>query len=754
MALRGRLNSCLLVIVWYAANLVFSLGMKRSHALVPDVVVLTTMQFGVGAASLSVAMALGYVSLPDRRWVQLVLCSAALFFGGTFATNLSLVTLSVSFTHVLKTCEPLFTVVIIWLWDRQLPGATASLSLVVTIVGVLIASLQQRKRKAAGDSIVIGFCMGMLANALLQLRNVLNKRLMQRERPFASDSALSGPLAEAGAPADNFKPVSSPAPPGALALVFLTLGAALPMQLVLHGCADVYLALQPAPPTVSRYAHYGDAHPLWLVVTPAFFVLYQAASLQVLSQVDPVMHAVLNSLKRMLVIGVGAAFMREPLSAGYVAGALLAVAGVACYSLSKTLTSRSAHGKMHAGLACCLLVALPLCSAEEGSLRGVAAAQGSRQLRDGPAMLALSNRTLPAISGKISPLNVHRKDSTQATMQARHRSHLPGGSSTHRPASNRSSPLTARNRVGFVDPNMAICFLLPWGSNFGDEIGPAVVKRIIQTHFDVDSDSLPLYNLQRCYPRNAIGDESRAALKQCTGPRHSRPYVASPHTCFLVLGSILEATQRYYPSDRRPPVIWGAGTHTGAPKQPGRVLTVIATRGPLTYLDLLARGFVFNRPLAYGDPAILIAHLFPEYHRPPKPSKEYCVVPHHNDMNHVAMRGHRHVLSPSCSWHTMVKNLLPCAYVISSSLHGIIVAEAFKIPARWLYLDTNVTEERHYQLRFKYNDYYAATNRTGDDFATNVSEALRMGPKESFDVDALSARLLESFPYQYFKYTS
>ena len=98
----------------------------------------------------------------------------------------------------------------------------------------------------------------------------------------------------------------------------------------------------------------------------------------------------------------------------------------------------------------------------------------------------------------------------------------------------------------------------------------------------------------------------------------------------------------------------------------------------------------------------------------------------------------------------MVEQLLPCAYVISSSLHGIIVAEAFHIPARWLYLNTNITAEAHYQLRFKYNDYYAATNRTGDDFASSVNEALRMGPNRRFDVDAFSARLLETFPYQYF----
>ena len=39
-----------LVAVWYLASLAFNLGMKRSHALVPDVMLHTSMQLAAGAA--------------------------------------------------------------------------------------------------------------------------------------------------------------------------------------------------------------------------------------------------------------------------------------------------------------------------------------------------------------------------------------------------------------------------------------------------------------------------------------------------------------------------------------------------------------------------------------------------------------------------------------------------------------------------------------------------------------------------------
>ena len=42
-------NLAVLILVWYVANLGFNVGMKRSHALVPDVLVLTAFQFCAGA---------------------------------------------------------------------------------------------------------------------------------------------------------------------------------------------------------------------------------------------------------------------------------------------------------------------------------------------------------------------------------------------------------------------------------------------------------------------------------------------------------------------------------------------------------------------------------------------------------------------------------------------------------------------------------------------------------------------------------
>ena len=325
-----------LVLVWYVANLGFNVGMKRSHALMPDVLVLTAFQFGAGAIAYGGAWLTGHAKLPDARWAVPLGCSAVLLLGGTLFTNASLILLSVSFTHVIKTCEPFFTVAIVYFWDGKLPDATAALALLVTVVGVLVASTDQRARGGKSNGFVVGMGVAMMANLCLQLRNVLNKKLMapssasasaasrvsgaterdaglgraegakqeeeeeeeEEERTEASREGARLKEGTGGARGD-----AEPPPPSPLELLLATMSAGLPVHLALQGCADSYSAMQPHPPAVSRYAHYGDAPAVWLLVPPACFVIYQAASIYVLARVDPVTHAVLNALKRMVAIG-------------------------------------------------------------------------------------------------------------------------------------------------------------------------------------------------------------------------------------------------------------------------------------------------------------------------------------------------------------------------------------------------------------------------------------------------------------------
>lgn len=229
-----------------------------------------------------------------------------------------------------------------------------------------------------------------------------------------------------------------------------------------------------------------------------------------------------------------------------------------------------------------------------------------------------------------------------------------------------------------------------WGKNFGDELSPLLVERI----------------LGRRITRNE--------------PR------------LLAIGSIIHFSGK---NDH----IWGSGVN-------GKVLGrnqyikkrphVHAVRGPLTRQFLSKFGIV--APPIYGDPALLIPDYFPEL--TPTPSKEYVIVPHYSEVSRF--EGVANVIDPRSAPLPVIRKILNARFVISSSLHGLIIAEAFGIPAR--HLRVSKTEPD-----FKYIDYYLGTGRGGFTSAHSVTEALEMGGEPAPVVDKQA--LIDAFPFAVFK---
>ncbi|WP_227006318.1 polysaccharide pyruvyl transferase family protein [Rufibacter latericius] len=183
-------------------------------------------------------------------------------------------------------------------------------------------------------------------------------------------------------------------------------------------------------------------------------------------------------------------------------------------------------------------------------------------------------------------------------------------------------------------------------------------------------------------------------------------------------------------------VIWGTGVNgkVDVNEHQFSTLDVRAVRGPLTREFLQKRGIPV--PEVYGDPALLLPHLFPGRFRKTG-QKRYVVVPNLHDLKTVRSLGLENVISPVWGWNKCVEEILKAEFVIASSLHGLIIAEAFGIPA--CYIRFTETENL-----FKYNDYLMGTGRGEVEFATSVAQALEMGgmPAPQFD----ATKLLAAFP--------
>lgn len=185
-------------------------------------------------------------------------------------------------------------------------------------------------------------------------------------------------------------------------------------------------------------------------------------------------------------------------------------------------------------------------------------------------------------------------------------------------------------------------------------------------------------------------------------------YVKSKDT-IAIMGSILP-----WAIDENT-TIWGSGCldsndplwqNINKPKQ------VLAVRGPLTRDVLLKNGI--DCPEIYGDPALL----FPRYYSPQIEKKyQYGVILHvstditESILSKVeSMYGNSVLLiNPKKfnHWNEFIDSILFCKNILSSSLHGIIIADAYHIPNVWI----SVTNKEHPDNNFKFKDYYLSVEK-------------------------------------------
>lgn len=198
----------------------------------------------------------------------------------------------------------------------------------------------------------------------------------------------------------------------------------------------------------------------------------------------------------------------------------------------------------------------------------------------------------------------------------------------------------------------------------------------------------------------------------------------------LAIGSVLHFA-------RNNDIIWGSGVNGKVdPKlHTFKQLDVRAVRGPLTRRYLMQRGI--DVPEIYGDPALLLPKLLTtRFKRNPETAQGTWIVPNLHDL--PLMTKAQNVISPLQPWWKVVKQIIAAEYIISSSLHGLILADAFGVPCR--YLRISETESM-----LKYEDYALGVGREKLQYATSINSAMNMGPMPLVHAD--TGNLLNAFPF-------
>ena len=188
--------------------------------------------------------------------------------------------------------------------------------------------------------------------------------------------------------------------------------------------------------------------------------------------------------------------------------------------------------------------------------------------------------------------------------------------------------------------------------------------------------------------------------------------------------------------------VWGTGLvapHVTLSEEPRRVSAV---RGPLTQERLEHMGI--SAPRTLGDPGVFAPDVFPYDGK----RSGIGLVPHYVDGEaRLTAEWSRLVdltIDPALPLQQYFSDLASCEIILSSSLHGIVFAHAYGIPAVWVRISDGV-----HGAGFKFRDYFASVGldvdpvdpRRHSDIQSIIQLAIL--PRTEIDKDALAAVLRE-----------
>ncbi|AOY44986.1 hypothetical protein AOT82_2607 [Psychrobacter sp. AntiMn-1] len=211
-----------------------------------------------------------------------------------------------------------------------------------------------------------------------------------------------------------------------------------------------------------------------------------------------------------------------------------------------------------------------------------------------------------------------------------------------------------------------------WDSklNFGDLVGPYLVSKIT---------AKPILNIKN---------------------------LKSPGV--MAVGSIIQML------DRKDMVIWGSGLmHKPTTEQAKNLRMynpkVLSVRGSKTAECLLKIGIEISNQDAYGDPALIL----PLFYKPLiSETKEIGICPHYKhkadfSKNNVYKKGLK-IIDVQNDMESVVDLIASSKVCISTSLHGLIIAQAYNIPWVWL----EIYDDNLYGNDFKFRDFFSTIDQT------------------------------------------
>jgi pyruvyltransferase len=192
-------------------------------------------------------------------------------------------------------------------------------------------------------------------------------------------------------------------------------------------------------------------------------------------------------------------------------------------------------------------------------------------------------------------------------------------------------------------------------------------------------------------------------IKKITGhyPIYAEP--VSKGSYLLGAGSILTWAQKGW-------VVWGAGVANKMDcVNPECDLRLV--RGPLSRRRAVDCEVPGAREVSLGDPGLLVSR-FHKVERPTDPHPfRVGVLPHYVDMQRAwwwwGGIEHVQIINVFAPLEEVLNEIVACDVVFSSSLHGLVFADAYQVPNVWMRLSDSILGDGA-----KFEDYLMSVHRS------------------------------------------
>jgi solute carrier family 35 protein E1 len=296
--------------LWYLFNIAYNIYNKQALNVLDYPWTIATLQMATGLFYFVPLWLLGIRKAPKlnaselKTLLPIALCHTGVHIGAVIALGAG----AVSFAHIVKASEPVVTCALNALLLGQILPLPVYATLLPIIGGVAIASMKEL------SFTVLALASAMLSNVSSAARGVLSKKTMSGKKI-----------------GENLDPQNLYAVLTAMSTLIL-----IPLTLAIEGTG----MFKAANTAVAAGEFTKKSLAMLLGLGGASYYAYNEVAFLALGKVNPVTHAVGNTIKRVVIIIASVIAFKTPMSTGSIIGSSIAIAGTLLYSLAMNATKK------------------------------------------------------------------------------------------------------------------------------------------------------------------------------------------------------------------------------------------------------------------------------------------------------------------------------------------------------------------------------------------------------------------------------